>query len=195
MLVSAGACVSVCVCVCAYVRVCAHADACVFWTLHVFAGVCLWKKLGRVRGGENVRVRYIHIFLLHFILFYCYFKCTFLSLEPMCQRKIFIFMLCILMNNKDLFDWFDLIYIILTNSEPATIFANRQYLWWHAWNIIATDRVTAYMVNGSCCSVHRFLTVVTTEKVILNSGQVMTVMHMIQSLDKMFLHGETKTLT
>ena len=27
-----------------------------------------------------------------------------LSLEPMCQRKIFIFMLCILLNNKDLFD-------------------------------------------------------------------------------------------
>ena len=25
-------------------------------------------------------------------------------LEPMCQRKMFIFMLCILMNNKDLFD-------------------------------------------------------------------------------------------
>ena len=25
-------------------------------------------------------------------------------LEPMCQRKIFIFSLCILMNNKDLFD-------------------------------------------------------------------------------------------
>ena len=25
-------------------------------------------------------MRYIHIFLLRFILFYCYFKCTFLSL-------------------------------------------------------------------------------------------------------------------
>ena len=25
-------------------------------------------------------------------------------LEPMCQRIIFIFMFCILMNNKDLFD-------------------------------------------------------------------------------------------
>ena len=27
------------------------------------------------------------------------------GLESMCQRKIFIFMLCILMNNKDRFDW------------------------------------------------------------------------------------------
>ena len=25
-------------------------------------------------------------------------------LEPMCQRKVFIFILCLLMNNKDLFD-------------------------------------------------------------------------------------------
>ena len=40
-------------------------------------------------------------FTFYFILFYCYFKCTFLSLEY--QRKILIFMLCILMNNKDLF--------------------------------------------------------------------------------------------
>ena len=54
--------------------------------------------------GENVRLRYIHIFLLRFISFYCYFKCTFLSLEPMCHRTIFIFMLCIMMNNKELFD-------------------------------------------------------------------------------------------
>ena len=26
-------------------------------------------------------------------------------LEPMCQRNIFVFMLCILMNNKDVFDY------------------------------------------------------------------------------------------
>ena len=32
-------------------------------------------------------------------------KCTFLSLEHMCQRNIFIFMLCILINK----DWFDFI--------------------------------------------------------------------------------------
>ena len=50
---------------------------------HVFAAVCQWKKPGLAIGRENVRVRYIHIFLLRFILFYCYFKCTFLSLEPM----------------------------------------------------------------------------------------------------------------
>ena len=72
---------------------------------HVFGGVCLWKKPGRANGGENVRVRYMYIFLYVFFLnIYCYFKCTFLSLEPVCQRKIFIFMLCILMNNTDLFD-------------------------------------------------------------------------------------------
>ena len=34
---------------------------------------------GGARGGENVRVRCIHLFLLRFISFYCYFKCTFLS--------------------------------------------------------------------------------------------------------------------
>ena len=84
-------------CACVRACVCAEHDTCV-------AGVCLWKKPGRARGGENVRVRHIHLFLLRFILFYCYFKCTFLSLEPVCQRKFFIFMLCILMNNKDLFD-------------------------------------------------------------------------------------------
>ena len=39
---------------------------------------------------------------------YCDFKCTFLSLEPMCQRKMFIFTLCIFMNSKDLFDWIGL---------------------------------------------------------------------------------------
>ena len=86
----------VCVCVCARAYGCTR----VMNITHVFAGVCLWKKPERARGGENVRVRYIHIFLLRFILLY-YFKCTFLSLEPLCQRKIFIFMLCILMNNKD----------------------------------------------------------------------------------------------
>ena len=41
----------------------------------------------------------------------CYFKCTFLSLEPMCQRKVLIFMFCLLMNNKDWFDWFDLMTV------------------------------------------------------------------------------------
>ena len=53
------------------------------------------------RGRECESEVYIHIFLLRFILFYCYFKCTFLSLEPMCQRKISIFTLYILMTNKD----------------------------------------------------------------------------------------------
>ena len=39
------------------------------------------------------------IYFMCLFYIYCYFKCTFLSLEPMCQRKIVIFMLCILMNN------------------------------------------------------------------------------------------------
>ena len=88
-------CVSVCV------RVRTHVWMHTFWMLHVFAGVRLWKKPGQARGGENVRVRYIYFF---YVLFDCSFKCTFLSLEPMCQRKILIFMLCILMTNKDLID-------------------------------------------------------------------------------------------
>ena len=50
-----------------------------------------------------MRVRYIRIYIS--FTFYFIVKCTFLSLEPMCQRKIFIFMLCMLMNNKDLFDF------------------------------------------------------------------------------------------
>ena len=57
------------------------------------------EKPGQARGGENVRVRYKYVFV--YVLFYCYFPCAFLSLEPLCQRKILIFMLCILMNSKD----------------------------------------------------------------------------------------------
>ena len=61
------------------------------------------------RGRECESEIYTYIsFSLRCSLFYCYFICTFLSLEPMCQRKIFIFMLCILMNNKDLCDLIDL---------------------------------------------------------------------------------------
>ena len=78
---------------CVYVCVCVH----VLNMTHVFAGVCL----GRARECESEIYIYIHFF---YNLFYCYFKCTFLSLELMCQRKIFTFMLCILMNNKDLLD-------------------------------------------------------------------------------------------
>ena len=84
-----------CACVHAHVRVCvcAEHDTCV-------SGVCLWKKPGWARGGENVRVRYIHLFLLRFIIL----NVPFSSLEPICQRNFFFFMLCILMNNKDLID-------------------------------------------------------------------------------------------
>ena len=46
---------------------------------------------------------YIYIYITYLFYIYCYFKCTCLSLEPMCQRIIFIVMLCILMNNED---WF-----------------------------------------------------------------------------------------
>ena len=73
----------------------------------VFAGVCQWKKPGRARRGETGRARHFFIYalrlLLLLLLFFinCYFKCTFLSLELMCQRKILIFMLCILMTNKN----------------------------------------------------------------------------------------------
>ena len=44
---------------------------------------------------------YIYFFyvLFHFIVILNVPSC--LSLEPRCRRKFFIFMLCILMNNKD----------------------------------------------------------------------------------------------
>jgi len=48
--------------------------------------------------GENVSEIFMYLFYIYY--FYMYLH------EPMCQRNIFIFMLCILMNNKD---WFDLI--------------------------------------------------------------------------------------
>ena len=82
-------------CVC--VRARAYGCTRVLNMTHVFAGVCLWKKPGQAKGGENVSEIYKYIS-------YCYFNFTFLSLEPMCQRKIFIFMLCIMIINKDLFD-------------------------------------------------------------------------------------------
>ena len=80
-------CVCVCVCVRACVRVCVYARACgctrVLNITHVFAGVCLWKKPGRARGGENVIYVYIYIytFILYSSLFLIYL------LEPMCSRK------------------------------------------------------------------------------------------------------------
>ena len=66
------------------------------------------KKPGRTRGRENVRVRYIYFFyvLFYFIVILNVPFWAFLSPEPMCQRKILIFMLCILMNNKDLFIYY-----------------------------------------------------------------------------------------
>ena len=33
--------------------------------------------------GENVRVRFFKIHFTYLFYIYCYFKCTFLSLEPM----------------------------------------------------------------------------------------------------------------
>ena len=56
------ACVRVCVCVC---KECTR----VLNVKYVGAGVCLWKKLRRVRGGENVRVRKKQIFALLFFYF------------------------------------------------------------------------------------------------------------------------------
>ena len=92
--------VRVCVCVCARARARLRMHAC---SEHGTC-VCGCMSVEEARAGEkgeNLRERYIHFFLLPFILFYCYFKCTCLSLEPMCQRRIFMFMLCMLMNNKD----------------------------------------------------------------------------------------------
>ena len=90
-------------CVRARARVCVCVCVCVLNMTHVLrVYVC-----GRSRGGREGRECESEIytfisFTFHFILFH--FNCTFLSLESMCQRKIFIFMLYILMNNKDLFD-------------------------------------------------------------------------------------------
>ena len=60
-------CVCVCVCVCARARARVRMHACSEHYTCV-AGVCLWKKAGRAREGENVRVRSTHTFLLRFIL-------------------------------------------------------------------------------------------------------------------------------
>ena len=53
-------------------------------------------------GAYNLYILYIYLFSTYLSYIYCYFKWSFLS--PVCQRKFFIFMLCILMYNKDLFD-------------------------------------------------------------------------------------------
>ena len=74
---------------------CSEHDTCVCGCMSV-------EEAGRARGEENVRVRYIHIYFFD-VLFYfiVILNVPFLSLEPKCQGKIFIFRLCILMNNKD----------------------------------------------------------------------------------------------
>ena len=97
MCVCVRACVRACVRVCVCVRACVHACVCVcaracgctrvLNITHVFAGVCLWKKPGRARGGENVRVRYIHIYFTFYFILLLSVKCTFLSLEPMSVSK------------------------------------------------------------------------------------------------------------
>ena len=56
------------------------------------------EEAGAGKWGENVRVRFLHICLIFIVIF----KCTFSS--PGVKGTFFIFMLCILMNNKDLFD-------------------------------------------------------------------------------------------
>ena len=67
---------------------------------------------------RQVKVQRLYLgdtyFYVFFKYIYCYFKCTFLSIEPMCQREIFIFILGILMNNKDLFDSIHSFIIIIT---------------------------------------------------------------------------------
>ena len=62
---------------------------------------------------------------------YCYFKCTFLHLGPMCQRIFSLtFMLCILMNNKDLFHW------LVKN----TVFLLFRFYRKHFWNKLASPK-------------------------------------------------------
>ena len=116
------------VCVCTRAR--AYGCTRVLNMTHVFAGVCLWHKPGRARGGEKEWDIYIYFF---YVLFYCYFKCAFLSLEPMGQRKNFIFMLCILMNNKDL-----LIIYFIKYSRPG-------------W-LGVTNQAIYHLGNGVCSS-------------------------------------------
>ena len=65
---------------------------------------------GKARAGERGRECERYIFFMYLFHICCYFKCTSLSLETMCQRKISILMLCILLNNRDLFEWFDLVW-------------------------------------------------------------------------------------
>ena len=82
-----------------WVHACVHACMCA----RMFAGVCQWKKPGRVRGGENVTMRFKKILRIYFIIYWS-FKCTFLSLEYWWIIKIdFID----LKNNKDWLYWFE----------------------------------------------------------------------------------------
>ena len=53
------ACVRVGVCVCARAR--ARGYMRVLNIIHVFAGVCQWKKPGQASGGQNVRVGFLRI--------------------------------------------------------------------------------------------------------------------------------------
>ena len=113
-----------------YVRARARVCGCtrVLNMTHVFAGVCLWHKPGRARGRE--KVRYIHIFLLRFIVI---FNVPFWVLSPCVKGKKIIFMLCILMNNKDL-----LIIYFIKYSRPG-------------W-LGVTNQAIYHMGNGVCSS-------------------------------------------
>ena len=99
---------SVCVCVCVRARVCVCTDVCVCVRVRMHAcsehyscvcGRMSVEEAGAGERGENVR----YIFFAHLFYIYSYFKCTVLILEPMYQRNISMFMLCILMNNTDSF--------------------------------------------------------------------------------------------
>ena len=93
----------VCVCVCVRAGVCVHACVCARAWMHAcssehYSCVCGCMSVEEAGAGEwgerNVRVRFLRIYFI-FIVILLYLQ------EPMCQRNIFIFMLCILMNNKD----------------------------------------------------------------------------------------------
>ena len=65
---------------------------------------------------------YIYMFLNVLIVYLLLFLMC--LIEPTCQRKMFIFMLCILMSNKDLFDLIDL-YIHRPMAEAGSGFQAR----------------------------------------------------------------------
>ena len=108
--------------------------------------------------------------LFYFILFYFILKCSFFSQRV--KRQIFIFMPCIIMNNKDLFvyfTWFDLIWFdyliwMLTsnwsprstsratlswNLEIQTVLTSSSLAYSTGWENSETRRVASPALSGT----------------------------------------------